>query len=154
MQASYNGKEKFKWIFQCEKLFFKHCMLYYLFSILCSSFYIFMIFTFISYFISNYIFTFINYFISNYVFTFKINSTFNFGKRLLRAGGLFGSVFSLVAATVGSGNITLAYAIMKNGYVLGPLIVTLGAMLSYYTSMLLVKSADFTGKVRYEDIAL
>lgn len=142
MQASYNGKEKFKWIFQCEKLFFKYCMLYYLFLILCSSFYIFMIFTFIS------------YFISNYVFTFKINSTFNFGKRLVRAGGLFGSVFSLVAATVGSGNITLAYAIMKNGYVLGPIIVTLGAMLSYYTSMLLVKSAEFTGKVRYEDIAL
>jgi hypothetical protein len=43
---------------------------------------------------------------------------------------------------------------MKNGFVLGPLIVTLGALLSYYTSMLLVKSADFTGKVRYEDIAL
>ena len=60
----------------------------------------------------------------------------------------------MVAATVGSGNITLAYAIMKNGYILGPLIVALGAMLSYYTSMLLVKSADFTGKVRYEDIAL
>ena len=55
---------------------------------------------------------------------------------------------------MGSGNITLAYAIMKNGYILGPLIVAFGALLSYYTSMLLVKSADFTGKVRYEDIAL
>ena len=64
------------------------------------------------------------------------------------------SVFSLVAATVGSGNITLAYAIMKNGYILGPLIVILGAMLSYYTSMILVKSAEFTGKYRYEDIAM
>jgi amino acid permease len=83
-----------------------------------------------------------------------LSSTYNFGRKIFRAGGLFGSVFSLVAATVGSGNITLAYAIMKNGYVLGPLIVTLGALLSYYTSMLLVKSADFTGKVRYEDIAL
>ncbi len=72
----------------------------------------------------------------------------------MRAGGLFGSVFSMVAATVGSGNITLAYAIMKNGYILGPLIVSLGALLSYYSSMLLVKSAEFTGKVRYEDIAL
>ena len=87
-------------------------------------------------------------------FQLKISSAFNYGKKVFRAGGLFGSVFSLVAATVGSGNITLAYAIMKNGYILGPMVVTMGALLSYYTGMLLVKSAEFTGRTRYEDIAL
>lgn len=65
-----------------------------------------------------------------------------------------GSIFSLIAATVGSGNITLAYSVMKNGYILGCLLITLGALMSYYTSMLLIKSADYTKKIRYDDIAL
>jgi amino acid permease len=42
---------------------------------------------------------------------------------------------------------------MKNGYVLGSLLIILGAVLSYYTSMLLIKSSDYTKKVRYDDIA-
>jgi amino acid permease len=54
---------------------------------------------------------------------------------------------------VGSGNITLAYSIMKNGYILGCFLITLGAVLSYYTSMLLIKSSDYTKKVRYDEIA-
>jgi amino acid permease len=64
-----------------------------------------------------------------------------------------GSIFSLIAATVGSGNITLAYSVMKNGYILGCGLIILGAILSYYTSMLLIKSSDYTKKVRYDDIA-
>jgi hypothetical protein len=64
-----------------------------------------------------------------------------------------GSIFSLIAATVGSGNITLAYSVMKNGYILGTGLIILGALLSYYTSMLLIKSSDYTKKIRYDDIA-
>ena len=41
-----------------------------------------------------------------------------------------------------------------NGYILGPVLIIIGAILSYYTGMLIVKSADFTGRTRYEDIAL
>ena len=73
---------------------------------------------------------------------------------MFRPGGIAGSIFSLIAATVGSGNITLAYSIMKNGYLLGCFLIILGAVLSYYTSMLLIKSSDYTKKVRYDEIAM
>jgi amino acid permease len=71
----------------------------------------------------------------------------------MRAGGLLSSTISIVAATVGSGNISLAYAFMKNGYILGMMTVLIGALLSYYSGMLIVKCANVTGKLRYEDIA-
>lgn len=73
---------------------------------------------------------------------------------VFREGGTCGSTFNLIAATLGSGIIGFAYAIMKNGTVFGPLIIILGALLSYYTGMLIVKCAAATGKTRYEDIAL
>ena len=59
-----------------------------------------------------------------------------------------------VAGTMGGGNISLAYVLMKNGYFLGYLLILLGGLLSYYTGMLIVKCAHLTGKNRYEDIAL
>ena len=73
---------------------------------------------------------------------------------MFRAGGLAGSVFSLIAATLGSGTIAFAYAVMMNGYILGPLLIGMGACLSYYTGLLIVKCAEQTGRTRYEDIAL
>jgi amino acid permease len=66
---------------------------------------------------------------------------------------MISSTISIVAATVGSGNISLAYAFMKNGYVLGMMTIIIGAMLSFYTGMLIVKCSHYTGKLRYEDIA-
>ena len=43
---------------------------------------------------------------------------------------------------------------MMNGYVLGPVLIIMGACLSYYTGLLIVKCAEETGRTRYEDIAL
>jgi len=43
---------------------------------------------------------------------------------------------------------------MMNGYVLGPLLIAFGALVSYYTGMLIVKCSVKTGRTRYEDIAL
>lgn len=65
-----------------------------------------------------------------------------------------GSILSLIAATLGAGTISFAYAVMKNGYILGPILIVLGAFLSYYTGMLIVKCSEHTGRTRYEDIAL
>ena len=73
---------------------------------------------------------------------------------IFRSGGFAGSVFSLIAATLGTGVISFAYAIMKNGYVLGPVMVVVGALLSIYAGMLIVKTVDHTGRRRTEDIAL
>lgn len=77
-----------------------------------------------------------------------------FVKRKFRAGGTSGSVFSLIAATLGSGTISFPYAVMMNGYILGPLLIVIGACVSYYSGMLIVKAAIETNRTRYEDIAL
>ena len=60
----------------------------------------------------------------------------------------------MVAATLGAGTLTFPYAVMKNGILLGPLLIILGAAVSYYTGMLLVKCSEHTKKHRYEDYAL
>jgi len=72
----------------------------------------------------------------------------------LRPGGTLPSIFSLVAATLGSGILSFAYVVMKVGYILGPILIIFGALISYYTGMLIVKASVATGKTRYEDIAL
>ena len=43
---------------------------------------------------------------------------------------------------------------MKNGYILGPILIVAGALISYYTAMLIVKASEATDRTRYEDIAL
>ena len=55
---------------------------------------------------------------------------------------------------MGSGTIAFGYAVMQNGYILGPILIILGAMVSYYTGMLIVRCAEKTNRTRYEDIAL
>lgn len=71
----------------------------------------------------------------------------------MRSGGTLVSIFSLIAITLGSGTLSFPYGVMMNGYILGPIIIVLGALLSYYTGMLIVKSSERTGRTRYEDIA-
>lgn len=61
---------------------------------------------------------------------------------MFRAGGFFGSIFSLIAVTLGTGTISFAYVIMKLGYALGSIMIALGAAISYYTGMLIVKSSQ------------
>ena len=74
-------------------------------------------------------------------------------QRKFRAGGTSGSIFSLIAATLGSGTISFAYAIQQNGIILGIFLIMLGAVISYYTGMLIVKVANKTQCNRYEDFA-
>ena len=76
-----------------------------------------------------------------------------FMQRKFRAGGTSGSIFSLIAATLGSGTISFAYAVQQNGIILGIFIILLGASISYYTGMLLVKVSNKTQCNRYEDFA-
>lgn len=74
-------------------------------------------------------------------------------QRKFRAGGTSGSIFSLIAATLGSGTISFAYAIQQNGIILGIMLILLGALISYYTGMLIVKVSNRTQCNRYEDFA-
>jgi amino acid permease len=74
-------------------------------------------------------------------------------QRKFRAGGTSGSIFSLIAATLGSGTISFPFAIQQNGILLGIILILLGASISYYTGMLLVKVSNRTQCNRYEDFA-
>lgn len=81
-------------------------------------------------------------------------SPVRFTQRKFRAGGTSGSVFSLMAATLGAGTLTFPYAIKENGIVWGTILILLGAILSYYTGMLLVVVSNHTKRHRYEDMAM
>lgn len=80
-------------------------------------------------------------------------SPVRFTQRKFRAGGASGSVFSLIAATLGAGTLTFPYAIKENGIAWGGILVVLGALISYYTGMLLVITSNHTNRHRYEDMA-
>ena len=81
-------------------------------------------------------------------------SPVRFTQRKFRAGGTSGSIFSLVAATLGAGTLTFGYAIKENGIAWGSFLIVFGAAISYYTGMLLVIASTHTNRHRYEDIAL
>lgn len=58
-----------------------------------------------------------------------------------------------MAATLGAGTLTFPYAIKENGVVWGAILVIFGALVSYYTGMLLVICSNHTNRHRFEDIA-
>ena len=88
-----------------------------------------------------------------YLSLLQLLSPTRYVQRKFRAGGTSGSIFSLIAATLGSGTISFAYAIQQNGIILGIMLIILGASISYYTGMLLVKVSNKTQCNRYEDFA-
>ena len=67
-----------------------------------------------------------------------------FIQRNFRPGGTSGSLFSLIAATLGAGTIAFGYSIKENGIVWGSFLIVLGASISYYTGMLLVYASTHT----------
>lgn len=72
----------------------------------------------------------------------------------LRPGGQSGSVLSLIAATVGAGTLAFPYAIMQNGIAFGTFLIFMGALISYYSGMLLVEASNYTQCRRYEEMSM
>ena len=70
-----------------------------------------------------------------------------------RAGGLQGSIFTILASTVGAGILSLPYAVNLSGLYQGIVLFVLGLIVSLYTCQLLVIAAEKTGKLTYESIA-
>jgi amino acid permease len=62
-------------------------------------------------------------------------------------------VLSLIAATVGAGTLAFPYAIMQNGIAFGSFLIFFGALISYYSGMLLVEASVYTHKHRYDEMA-
>lgn len=71
----------------------------------------------------------------------------------IQPGSLSGSIFSLIAACMGAGTLTMPYIISKTGIYLGPVLILLGALLSYYAGMLIIQCSEMTGKQTYEEFA-
>lgn len=69
-----------------------------------------------------------------------------------RAGGLQGSIFTILASTVGAGILSLPYTVNLSGLYQGIVLFTLGMIVSLYTCQLLVIAAEKTGKLTYESI--
>lgn len=63
-------------------------------------------------------------------------------------------MFSLIAATIGAGTLTFPYAIHLNGIAWGTILIVFGAIISYYSGMLLVIASNHTSKSKYEDMSL
>jgi hypothetical protein len=71
----------------------------------------------------------------------------------MKAGSINSSVMNLIACTVGAGTITMPYVIALTGIAFGSILVVSGAMLSHYSSYLLIKCNQLTGMKSYEDFA-
>jgi len=71
----------------------------------------------------------------------------------IEPGSLSGSIFSLIAACMGAGTLTMPYIVSKTGIVFGPILILMGALLSYYAGMLIIKCSEMTGKLTYEEFA-
>lgn len=59
------------------------------------------------------------------------------GKKF-KAGGVKGSIFTLITAILGSGTITLPYLAYNNGIGMAIILIIFGAVISYFCGMLLV----------------
>lgn len=71
----------------------------------------------------------------------------------MKQGTLVESTFTLLATTLGSGIITLPYLSAQNGIVFAALLIIFGAIVTYFTGMLLVECAEKIGKYKYENFA-
>ena len=65
-----------------------------------------------------------------------------FGQKLQR-GGIKGSIFTVIIATVGAGALALPYAMREMGIVSGAILIGIGAVLAYFTYDLLLISAEY-----------
>lgn len=54
---------------------------------------------------------------------------------------------------MGAGTLSFPYAISKNGLAFGTFLVILGAMVSYYSGMLIVIASNYSEKNKYEEMA-
>lgn len=67
-------------------------------------------------------------------------------------GSLKGSVFTILASTIGAGILTLPYAIKLAGMYLGICMFIAGLVVSLYTCQLLIIVSDLTGVSTYEGV--
>lgn len=70
----------------------------------------------------------------------------------LSPGSISASTLNTIAVTMGAGTISMPFIISVTGIALGSLLTIGGAILSYFSSMLLIKCTSISGKYSYEDL--
>ncbi len=71
----------------------------------------------------------------------------------MNQGSLRGSIFALCAVAIGSGVLSLPFVLKQNGFILGTLLIMIGAVSGYFSMhMILVRSIE-TGKKNYSELA-
>ena len=83
---------------------------------------------------------------------YLLSSPSRYVQKKLKAGGLAGSIFTILASTVGAGILSLPYVMSLAGLYQGIIIFILGMIVSLYSCQLLVLAAEKTGKLTYESI--
>lgn len=83
---------------------------------------------------------------------YLLSSPSRYIKKKFKAGGLWGSIFTIMASTVGAGILSLPYVFNLSGLYQGIIVFVLGMIVSLYTCQLLVIAAEKTGKLTYESI--
>jgi amino acid permease len=69
-------------------------------------------------------------------------------------GSVRGSIFALCAVAIGSGVLSLPFVLKQNGWILGTLLIIVGAVSGYFSMhMILVRSIE-TGKKNYSELAM
>jgi amino acid permease len=63
------------------------------------------------------------------------------------------STFVLLSAILGAGILSLPYAVAKTGFILGPFLLIIGALVTRYTIKLLVSAAKLSNTNSYEELA-
>ncbi|OMJ86424.1 hypothetical protein SteCoe_12087 [Stentor coeruleus] len=83
---------------------------------------------------------------------YLLSSPSRYIQRKFQAGGLKGSMLTILASTVGAGILSLPYVVNISGLYQGIILFILGMIVSLYTCQLLVLAAEKTGKLTYESI--
>ena len=83
---------------------------------------------------------------------YLLSSPTRYMAKKFQAGGLNGSILTILASTVGAGILSLPYAVNISGLYQAIVLFVLGLIVSLYTCQLLVISAEKTGKLTYESI--
>lgn len=84
---------------------------------------------------------------------YLLSSPSRYVQAKFKAGGMTGSMFTILASTVGAGILSLPFAVNLSGLYLGISLFIFGMVVSLYSCQLLVLAAEKTGKLTYESIA-
>ena len=69
-------------------------------------------------------------------------TTKSFITNQIKPGSMRASILAMIAATLGAGTLTAPFLFAKTGALFGTFLVVMGALISYYSGMLLVSEQN------------